>query len=165
MKRYLILIILGFAFIMQTCTKDEPVIGEAFSHVKGISDTWVLTHVKQSDEIAESEPLDVTDVMVGGDPSMMVFNEANRTYTLTSGSSVQFIPGSGTWAFDDEKYPSNVVVSSGGNSYTLNLQKPVREKVDDVLEFKYIRPIGDCAVLENNKVGAVGYIYTYQRKK
>ncbi len=165
MKRYLILIILAFAFIMQTCTKKEPLIGEAFSHVKGISDTWLLTNVKQTDEIAESAALDVSDVMLGTDPSKIVFNEADRTYTLTSGTSIQYIPSSGTWAFDDDNYPTNVILTSGGNTYTLNLQKPVREKVDDILEFKYIRPIGDCVVLDKNKVGAVGYIYTYERKK
>ena len=165
MKRYPILLILAFVFIVQSCTKDEPVIGEAFSHVKGISDTWVLTSIQQTDELAESAPLDVTEVMLGADPSTIVFNEADRSYTLTNGSSIQYLPASGKWAFDDDNYPSNVVLTSGTNTYTLNLQKPIREKVDNSLEFKYIRPIGDCATLDKGKLGAVGYIYKYDRKK
>lgn len=164
MKTYNLFIFLTLIIAFSSCRKDDFEIGTPYSKVKGISDTWVLKEVWQSDEIAETPPLNVTDLMVGADPSTITFSENGRTFTLNPGSSVQFIPQSGTWKFDNDEYPSSVTLTESGNEFELTLQKPVREIVDNTLEYKYIRPIGDCAVLENGKKGAVGYIYKYVRK-
>ncbi|MBL7831079.1 MAG: DUF5004 domain-containing protein [Saprospiraceae bacterium] len=146
------------------CKKEKFEIGTPFSKVKGISSTWELKEVWQTDEIAETAPLNVTDLMVGTTPSIITFTENGRTYNLQTGTSFQFIPDSGTWKFDDDEYPTQVTLNSSGNDYELALQKPVREIADNTLEYKYIRPIGNCTVLEGGKKGAVGYIYKYVRK-
>ncbi len=164
MKKYNLTIVLLAMLTFFSCKKDDFTIGTPYSKVKGISSTWVLSEVWQTDEIAESAPLNVTEFMLGADPTTITFTENGRTYSMNVGSSVQFIPQSGTWKFDDDEYPTSVTLTNAGSDYQLDLQKPVREIVDNSLEYKYIRPIGDCAVLENGKKGAVGYIYKYVRK-
>ncbi len=164
MKIYKVLSILLGIVLISSCKKEEFNIGTPYSKVKGISAHWVLKEVWQADEIAETPPLNVSSVMVGDVPSTLSFTDQGRNYSMDPGSSVQYIPVSGTWSFDDEEYPTQVVLNNNGENYTLHLKKPVRELVDTTLEFQYIRPIGNCVSLSGGKTGAVSYIYKYIRQ-
>lgn len=145
---------------------DLPPLGEPFSQVEGINGNWELVSVMQLDEINgdADEPFDVSNLMIGNQAATLTFRSSERSFSAQTGDSRLFIPETGSWAFDDDKYPTKVMLDGGGSSqFELALQAPVREQVDEFLIYKYIRPLGDC-VADIEQAGAISYIYKFQRK-
>lgn len=151
--------------LLPACQKDNiPPLGTPYSQVTGISDNWKLTGIVQVDELTGGtlRQLDVSSLLLGSNPATAVFSASDRTFSAAANDSRIYLPGSGTWAFDDDTYPTRLILTDGnGNVSELPLQRPVRERVDQNLVIKFTRPIGDCAELE--KPGAVSYIYTFTR--
>jgi len=159
----IVLLIISVIVVVFSCADDDiPPIGTAFSQVSGIQDDWTLVAVKQVDELTGSEDntIDVSSVIIGNTPATITFNATE--YNSNTGSSKILFPSSGRWSFDNNEFPSQINVESGGNQISLIMQAPVRENVDEKLSFKFVRPFGTCAGVED-KVGAVGYIYEFQR--
>lgn len=146
-----------------TCKKEEaPPIGDSYSQVKGIQDDWLLTKVEIVDEVADPETaIDVSDLMVGATPSEIHFTA--DTYTINPGTSRHFIPFTGSWRFNDNQYPTELILIDNTIEITLNHLKPVREIVDHILQYKFLR-LGDVCAREYQGKAVASYIYTYYRK-
>lgn len=160
----IVLLFVAISVIIFSCTDDDiPPQGEPFSQVIGIQDDWTLVSVKQVDELTGSadNTIDVTSMLVGSSPATITFTASD--YTADAGSSKIFFPMNGQWAFDDNQYPTKITLSSGGEQAVLTMNAPVRENVDQTLNFKFTRSIGNCTTLEDGKTGAVGYIYEFKR--
>ncbi len=164
MKRYL-LFLLGFLFIINSCKEETPEFGEPFSKPAGIADEWELIELKQADLLTKSNSklIDLTSLYIGDTPARLSFSTDN-SFTGDAGTSKLFFPTSGSWAFDDDLYPSNVIITSEGQTYSLNLLAPVRENVDLYLHVQYVRPFDGCGPAEPSTEGAVAYEYKFARK-
>ncbi len=160
----LLLLVLGLC--MSACTPDEiPPIGEPFSQVKGINGNWQLSSVVQVDELktGSGNRLDVSGLTVGDQPAVINFNSSDFKFNVTPGSSKIYFPLSGTWAFDDNDFPSVINLTVNNEVFALQMFSPVREFVDNTMQVKFIRPF--CpGVSVPDKTGAVSYIYTFERQ-
>ncbi len=148
---------------LSSCKEDIKPIGDPLSQVNGIADTWKLYHVNQVDELNDKSDnfIDVSTIIMGATPAEITFNP-DKTFTLNPGTMRNFLPVDGSWAFDDEDYPSQIILTDSNGETVLDMLSPVREKVDNRLEVKYIRPINGCADLEGKR-GAVSYEYYFER--
>lgn len=160
-----LILFLAVAALLPACQKDNiPPLGTPYSQVQGINDNWKLTGIIQVDELTGGtfRQLDVSGLLLGSNPATANFNASDRTFSASANDSRIYLPASGTWAFDDDTYPTRLILTDGGGNVSeLPLQRPVRERVDQNLVVKFTRPIGDCAEIE--KPGAVSYIYTFTR--
>lgn len=163
-KSALLLLCLGLC--LSACQPDDiPPIGEPLSQVRGINGKWRLTNVVQVDELktGSGNRLDVSDVLLGAQPAVIEFNSNDFKFEVTPGSSKIYFPISGTWAFDDNDFPTVINLTVHNAAYPLQMFSPVREFVDNTMRVKYIRPF--CpGVSVDGKTGAVSYIYTFERQ-
>jgi hypothetical protein len=151
---------------MSACKPDDiPPIGEPFSQIRGINGEWKLTAVSQVDELksGSGNTLDLSELLVGADPAVVKFNSSDFSFSVTPGTSKIYFPLGGTWAFNDNDFPTVINLTVNNEVAALQMFSPVREFVDNELRVKYIRPIGPCADLDG-KAGAVSYIYTFVRQ-
>lgn len=164
--------ILFFSLIVSAtffgCQTETPELGTPFSKIEGISDEWELIEMYHSGiDIGTNDALTYTvqlpDAYVSDVPATLNFTN-NFSFTGTANSSKVFFPTNGTWAFDDNDYPSKLFLTSGGETVELKLLAPVRENVDPYLHFLYIRPFGDCKPDGAVSSGTVGYEYKFARK-
>jgi len=163
MKYTNFLLILTIVSFSLHCKKEEaPPIGAPYSQVKGIQDEWELNKVEMSDDITDPDVLiDVSDLMLGDTASILSFSEKN--YILQAGSSIHFIPAQGEWFFDNNEFPSQIHLASGGNEIIVDHLHPVREVVDNTLKYRYHRIADACAGTYAGQ-SVVSYVYTYTRK-
>ncbi len=156
MKRsYIFLaLLLGMLTSMTGC-KEEYVLDPAPSKLEGINGTFTLTEVMQIDPntFGDLTSLDVTSVFVGTTPAKITFNSDAGTFTYDTGTSIDFIGASGTWAFDNDEYPTKISMDASGVTYDLALVNTIRPA--DNLAFQLDRSCG----------GAVtsSYQYTFAR--
>ncbi|MEQ9009148.1 MAG: hypothetical protein RLP12_14795, partial [Ekhidna sp.] len=53
-----------------------------------------------------------------------------ETFTYSHGSGPNFLDNSGSWAFDDDEFPTSVILN---NSIELKLKEPVRQYSDTLI--------------------------------
>lgn len=159
----ILLVLLALLFLISSCKEDSKPIGDPLSQINGIVDTWRLNNVNQVDELNDKSNnfIDVSTIMMGSDAAEITFN-ADKSFTLNPGTIRNFFPIDGSWAFDDDDYPSQIILTDTNGETILDMLSPVRENVDNRLEVKYIRPINDCADLEGKR-GAISYEYYFER--
>ncbi|MCB9252779.1 MAG: DUF5004 domain-containing protein [Flavobacteriales bacterium] len=148
-------ILLFLPLIWASCKKERPSLDPPGSKVDGIRDEWVLFQVKQFDEITENE-LDVSSVYIGNDPMKIEFKIENTDtlYSVTEGSSLNYLGSNGNWRFDNNEFPEKLIVNFDGNDIFLKLNRTVRP-TDQTLEFKFSK------VCHGRRV--VSYNYVFKR--
>lgn len=147
------------AFVLQSCKpKEEFVAGEPFSSLKGINGTWAIDQVLQVDKLStkSDNTLDVSAFFTGANPLQITFNSDDFTWSVSAGDSPNYLGASGTWSFDDNEFPSYITVVEGAATKTFTLNRPVRENVDQYLDFTMERPACNGDV-------AVGYTFRFVR--
>lgn len=164
---------------MQGCKKERPEIGEPYSKVDGLSDSWVLSKVLQIDEanpLKESRDLsEYYGLSSSGGTGVSVleinFDAANRSFRMKPGQGKNFLaPGfkdpltidslrlKGTWSFTNELNPSFAETAPEGvqlindldDTVSLMLDAPIRP-FDRELGLKIVR----CKL---------SYVYYFTRK-
>ncbi|MEM0998116.1 MAG: hypothetical protein AAGN35_13595 [Bacteroidota bacterium] len=154
MKRYLQLFLLTLTtgLVLVGCEPDPVTLDPAPSKLDGINDTFSLVEVKQVDNngIGLTE-LDVSGLFIGTTPAVIAFNSANGTWSYNTGSSLDFLGGSGSWAFDNDEYPTKIAMNNGTDNYDLTLVRTIRP-AEQFLEVELTRPCG-----------ATGYRYKFAR--
>lgn len=141
------------------CEKNEiPPIGERFSYVEGINDSWTLTQVIQTDKVTSNKDrntLDVSDIFMGSTPMKINFNSSGFSYSVNAGTTLNLLGENGIWAFDDEDTPTKLTLTTFDDDiYVLELLAPVR-KVENELKFEFVRT---CRGEQS-----VGYQYIFSR--
>jgi hypothetical protein len=139
------------AFVLQACKPKEvfeP--GDPFSSLKGIHGTWAIDQVLQVDKLStkSDNSLDVSSFFMGASPLEITFNSDDFTWSVAAGDAPNYLGASGTWSFDDNDFPSVINIVEGSATRTFTLNRPVREQVDQYLDFTMERPAcnGDVAV-------------------
>lgn len=147
-------LLLGMLTSMAGCEK-EYVLEDAPSKVEGINGTFSLTEVMQLDPLTFSSlsSLDVTSVFVGNTPAQITFNSEGRTFSYETGTTIDFIGASGTWAFDNDDYPTKISMDASGITYDLALVNTIRPQ--DQLAFQLDRSCGGQVT--------TSYQYTFAR--
>jgi hypothetical protein len=118
---YLLLFILG-------CNSpiDSLEIGEPFDKSTAILDDWTLKSVDHVDNLDLNKPsIDLTTLFGNGSLSV---SESSFTYTQSSGPN--YFENSGSWDFDDEKYPTHFILNSNTQ---FRFGKPVQSSNDTLI--------------------------------
>ena len=151
-------------FLTKGCIDDIKPIGEPFDKLEAINGTWKLIEVIQIDEIDDDEAskrLDVSSILIGTDPAEFSIDSGSKSYTIETGTSRLVIASSGSWSFDDDEFPSEIILN---NMEVLKMQSSIRP-FDTELRVLYTRPKGDC--LDVNFADLEGYIsyeYVFERQ-
>ena len=164
--RYVI-ILLTVSLLISSCKTSTPEIGEPFSKIEGLSDDWELIQLKHTDKLSKADEnfVDLSAAFIGATPMQMSFSN-DFTFSVSSGSSFNKFPmTSGTWAFDDNDFPTKVLISGNGETVELQLLEPVREKVDLFFHFEWLRKYQEgCEPLEADTEGQLSYTYKFERR-
>lgn len=136
----LVFSLVAFAVLAGGCKKDRPTLEPAGSKLDGIHAEWQLFEVQVVDVASLQEArIEVTEAFSNGDPMTMKFNSDNFTYEIVKGNSPSYFGDGGTWAFDDNEYPSEITLTTnGGKEIVLPLVRTIRP-IDPYLNFSYQR--------------------------
>jgi hypothetical protein len=122
-KIYVLLAIIGT--MVAACKKEYKEIGDIPSKVDGITATWVLSSCKSVDKASiVEESLDITTFFYSKNklPNITFVMEGSLgTYSCdTSNVAYQFFGGTrGTWQFDNNEFPTKVILSPTGSTETI----------------------------------------------
>ena len=77
---------------------------------------------------------------INNDPFSVNFNSESFSYATTGLKGIKYFGNTGTWAFDDNDFPTEILVSpsDGTSPFTLSLLGPIRE-VDQELQVQYFK--------------------------
>jgi hypothetical protein len=157
---------LSFLFILLvalSCKKDDiPPIGEPFDKVEGLTATgWIVEEAYLVDESNPAKPeRDISEFYTTGDRLEVKFN-ADGTFEVTPGSGLNFFPASGTWAFDNNSTPTEIVLTDENMVETVApLGGPTRIS-DPQLKINFIKRYCDDG---GEQKAALGYRLVFNRK-
>ena len=154
--KYLLLLLLTGLVVMTACDPERATLEPAGSKLDGINDTFTLTSVVQVDQITSEfdNTLDVSSAFIGATASTITYSSSDFTWTYTPGDSPDYLGAGGTWAFDDNDFPTKITMIEGANTYDLTLLRTIRPS-DQTLEFQ----------LDKTCYGApnLSYQYTFTR--
>lgn len=153
------LLCLFFIVAVTSCNKTtELPIGDPYSKVEGINGSFKLSKVTQVDErtTALVNTLDISNAFIGDTAMQMSFNSTNKTFSITPGSTPNvFKVTSGTWRFDDDTYPTKLILTSNGVDIDMPLSSTIRV-TETKLGVKFTRLLRGKA--------ATSYIFTLDRQ-
>ncbi len=120
--------ILASAGLVSCNDDDIPLIGEPFSKSEGLTATpWVIDEVYLVDEGNPAKPeRNISTFYTSGTQKLEVKFNTDGTFQVTPGDGLNFFPSEGTWAFDDNEAPRNIILTSPGNVVTAPLGGPTR---------------------------------------
>ena len=160
-----ILFILTISISVLACQPDDiPPIGDKTDYKPMLAGTWNLVKFEQTDVDAESKDFpeyattkDLTNVFADHLYSdfSITFN-SDGTFTSHQGASYMQMLSGGTWAFDDDDYPSAIVLTSGTSTQSVSLGT-LADVITGGLKFKEERKQPDT--------GKVKIRYTYSLTK
>lgn len=134
-----IVFIIAGLLTLWACKRDRAELAAPLSKIAGIQDDWTLYKVVQYDEITQKE-LEVTTVYLGNDPMKINFSitGTDTIYSVIPGTSKNYFGTTGKWHFDNNDYPTKLIINNAGNDSYMPLLRTIREG-DPSLEFKYTK--------------------------
>jgi hypothetical protein len=161
-----IFILLFISLLVFSCQQDQiPAIGEKTDYKPMLIGTWDLMKFEQVDADAESKNfpafatrMDLTSVFAGHPYTdfSITFN-ADGTFTSNQGTSyIQIIPN-GTWAMDDLKNPSSIILTSSGKTQTIVLGS-LADVIIGKMQFKEERKQAETGKVK------IKYVYSLTKK-
>lgn len=116
--------------LMAGCTSgvEDLKIGEPFSQKQAAIDEWTLVQVRHVDELSALKPYANLTSMFTQTEATLVLSEGTFEYTQPAGPA--FLANTGTWAFDDEEYPAEVILNG---TQSLKLGAPIRSANDTLI--------------------------------
>jgi hypothetical protein len=145
-KYWTLLLLIGLS--LASCKPDKLVLDPPASKLEGINDSFTLSEVIQVDPavLGSGNSLDVTAAFTKGAVPVIAFNSTDFTYAYTAGDAPNYLGASGTWALDDNDYPTLISMNDGSRTYTLNLLHTIRPQ-DLYLEVRYQRSCGSSVAV------------------
>ncbi len=164
MKNYITILFL--TIMVFSCQPDEiPPIGEKTDYRPMLAGTWGLVKFEQIDADAESKSFptyatvkDLTRVFTGHPYTdfSITFNQ-DGTFTSSQGTSYMQMLTSGTWALNDENYPSAIVLTKGTEKQTVSLGS-LADVIVGRIKFMEVRKQADTGKTK------IKYIYSLTKK-
>jgi hypothetical protein len=149
-------LVLGGLHLTGCKPETQGEIGEPFDKVEGISATWELRAFQQQDlNSPVKEVRDLSEFYIDGvtQPLRLTFHP-DRTYEVEISMGKNFFGNGGTWAFDDDTYPSDLFLYTGEDTLVYDLGAMTRT-FDQTLGIEYSR---DCGGTET-----VRYTFLFDR--
>lgn len=147
----------------QGCKDDEPEIGEPFSKTEGLTATdWIISEVFLVDESNPAKPeRNISNYYTGGSNLLAVSFKSDYTFNVTSGDGLNFFPDAGTWSFDNNDAPKEIIlVSTDGVTTVAPLGGSTRIS-DQQLKINFVKR--SCTEGGEEKA-ALGYRLVFNRK-
>jgi len=158
-KTFILLILI----IAAGCKKDDiPPIGEPFGKVEGLTATeWIIEEAFLVDESNPAKPeRDISEFYTTGDRLELDFN-ADFTFEVTPGSGLNFFPASGTWSFNNNDTPTEIVLTDENMVQTIApLGGPTRIS-DSQLKINFAKKFCDDG---GEQKATLGYRLVFNRK-
>lgn len=161
-KKHIILTVLLIAIGFIACKKTiEGELGEPFDKVKGISGTWELAKFEQQDlNNPVQETRDLSAFYIDGQvtPLQITFG-SDRSYSVVLEIGKNYFGTEGSWSFDDEEYPTFLILDTGTDTLEYELGAVVRE-FDNILQIDFLRA---CEDTNGNYTETVVYKFIFNR--
>lgn len=157
MKQILTFFIAAMVLLAPAC-KKETTLNPAPSKIEGLAASWVLVQASQVDELSLiKETADITDFYATGAAMPNITFNSNFTFTSdNTGVAKTHFGNSGTWAFDNNDYPTKIILTyTGGGTDDLPLGATIRT-TDKRLKIKQTINCGTDAVFS--------YLLEFERK-
>lgn len=155
--------LLAFALLLPACKeKIEGEIGEPYDKVAGMNGTWELTNFIQKDlnnPIKEERDLSSFYIQDGITPLQLTFDSNDRSYDVALEVGKNYFGTGGTWGFDDDLYPSNVILFDDTDTLQFDLGRMVRT-FDNTLSIELPR---GCDLGTADAVETVVYKFEFTR--
>ncbi len=139
MKKIILLIsciAIGFA----SCKPEvKGELGDVPSKMEGIRGTWEVSGFKQQDPnnaIREERDLSEFYVVDGQTPYRLSFNTDSMTFSVAPGPGKNFFGTGGSWAFDNNDYPTKMFLYTPSDTIEALLGSTVRP-TDNKLEIQF----------------------------
>ncbi len=100
----LMLALVGIAMLAACKPTTEGEVGEPFDKIDGMSGTWEISRFIQKDL---NNPIKENIT-----PLRLSFDGADRTYNVAIETGRNYFGEGGTWAFDDNDYPSFIFLTT-----------------------------------------------------
>lgn len=146
-----------------SCKKDDiPPIGEPFDKVEGLTAAgWVVSEAYLVDESNPAKPeRDISEFYTTGDRLEVNFG-SDGSFEVTPGSGLNFFPESGTWAFDNNSTPTQIILTDENMVETVApLGGPTRIS-DPQLKINFTKRFCDDS---GEQKAALGYRLVFNRK-
>jgi hypothetical protein len=153
-----------FALLLNGCKENiEGELGESYDKVAGMNGTWELTKFSQIDlnnPIKEERDLTEFYIIDGITPMQIIFDSNEKSYEVLISAGRNYFGPSGTWTFDDNEYPSFLLMDDGTTERSFELGRVVRE-FDNSLVIDLRR---GCSDADGNFVETVVYHFEFTRK-
>jgi hypothetical protein len=162
-KTYIFIGSLLLALCFTACKETiEGDLGEPFDKVKGLSGTWELARFEQQDlNNPVKETRDLSEFYIDGQvtPLQITFDASTRSYNVAIELGKNYFGNAGSWSFDDDDYPSFLILDTGSDTLQYNLGTIVRE-FDNTLQIDYRR---GCEDADGNLTETVVYKFIFNR--
>jgi hypothetical protein len=162
MKKILILTA-GLALLLWACKPDlKGELGEPANKIDGMSGTWEIASFKQQDPnnpIREERDLSEFYIVDGQTPSQLTFDKESKTYSVITGPGKNYFGTGGTWAFDNDEYPTYLYLYTGTDTLETLLGSVVRPS-DAQLN---IQLENFCEAADGSRTTTAIYTFTFNR--
>lgn len=163
-KIYSFLCVAMLAIALVGCKDDEPEIGEPFSKSKGLTaKAWVISEVFLVDESNPAKPeRNISSFYTNEDNLLAISFNADGSFEVAPGEGLNFFPDAGTWSFDNNEAPREIIlVSTNGETTVAPLGGPTRIS-DQQLKINFVKR---SCVGDGEDKPALGYRLVFNRKQ
>ncbi len=155
--------ILAITVALSSCKPElEGELGDPSDKVAGLNGNWEVSSFEQQDPnnpIREERDLTEFYVVPGETPTRLNFNRDDKTYTVQAGPGKNYFGTGGTWAFDNDKFPTYLFLYNSTDTIETLLGSVVTER-DNLLE---IELENSCTDAEGVKTISAIYRFTFNR--
>ncbi|MBX7051863.1 MAG: DUF5004 domain-containing protein [Flavobacteriales bacterium] len=144
-------ILFGISFValmMNSCKPElKGELGDPSDKLAGMQGTWQISSFVQQDPnnpIKEERDLSDFYIIPGETPYQLTFVKEDRTYTVQPGPGKNYFGTGGTWAFDNEQFPTYLYLYNSSDTLELLLGDVVRES-DNSLSIELEKNCYDAA--------------------
>jgi hypothetical protein len=158
-----IIVISFIAIAIASCKPEvKGELGEVPSKMEGIRGTWEVSGFKQQDPnnaIREERDLSEFYVVDGLTPYRLKFNTDSMTFSVTPGPGKNFFGAGGSWAFDNNEYPTKMFLYTPADTIEALLGSAVRPS-DNKLEIQFE---SSCTQADGSKLITSVYTLIFNR--
>ena len=157
------LLLITFILVFASCKPElEGELGEPFDKVQGMAGTWELSTFLQKDlNNPIKEERDLSDQFINGidEPLQITFDGSDKSFSVELTNGKNFLGEEGTWSFDNNEYPTALLLETGTDLTQFELGSVVRP-FDNVLSIQLDK---SCIDTEGETTETVVYIFNFNR--
>jgi len=128
--------------------------------IQKIKGSWILQSVEMyNPDLGPGNEEDVSEVMVGANPSVLIFDKFD--YLIAPGSSRHYLPLVGNWEIKIQGQSGSLSFVSPGNEFVSKFELSEDNRLSQSLRYEISRQPTEC--MKSNGLGGTIYIYQYTK--